>query len=188
MIFYGEYLLGWERRVTDKYSYLFGVGVIYRTMNFQKSFVNTFDIPYAFYSDSYEGFHVYVGIKQYMKKYFTTTNIFYIKYEIDNNFIRFANVYIDRFYGFGMGGGNDQSSNYIKVTREKFVLGYKFLLGFQNIITSKILSNFYAGAGVHIKYLVFSPYQLDGEIHNDSKLFPEISIHLGFTIGYNYKK
>ena len=196
MIFYGEYQVGWERQVTDKYSYLLGLGVIYRTGKFQVTLSNFTAIPMFPASEYYKGVHFYIGIKQYSGtgirildwlldlKRVSISNIIYFKYEEDINF-RLCDMErcYDRFYGYS--GISPFIGRNIKLTRDKFVLGYKLLVGLENKKIGRFFYNTYVGAGVHIKYLVFSPYQLDGEIHNDSKLYPEISIHLGFTIGYS---
>ena len=132
-------------------------------------------------SDYYEGINLFAGVKQFFYNYFTVTNMVYVKYEKDFNFNIVDGYLYDRFLGLS---GSYYFFNK-KVTRDKYVLGYKFLLGLQNKKTKGFICNFYGGGGIHIKYWKTSPYEIAGEIIHDEKLLPEITIHLGFTIGYN---
>ena len=177
MIFYGEYLIGWERQVTDKNSYLLGLGVIYRTRQTNRSLI----IMPLMLSDYYKGIHIYVGVKKYLQGGFSWSNILYLKYERDYNFDIVDGDVNDRYYG--MFSGNYHFFN-IEVNRDKFVFGYKLLLGLENKKIGRFFYNTYVGAGVHIKYLDYDPYDFHGEIIHTQKLYPELSIHLGFTIGY----
>ena len=171
----GELRLSLEKQTDENKYDIYGVGIMY-----YKS--NDYLIPIS--SDYYYGINLFYGKKHFFNKHFYWSYLLFVKYEHDVDLL--LGFWISDRYpsGFPSGSQIDQEVSY----RNKYVLGTKLLFGFQNSTNHKIISNFYWGVGIRFKISDYSESIDKSEFPYITKGFIVPSIHLGYLIGYNFRR
>jgi len=150
-LYVGELRINFENQRNEKRYNIYGLGISYMTNEFNNKLENLTTFPLEICSDYYYGFNLSYGEKFLLKKHAYGSILAFFKYEKDKNY-RVSDCVYDRYYG--VCGGDETTS--LSPYRDKYVLGNKFLLGFQNYPKHKFIYNIYLGLGFRFIYYLIS--------------------------------
>ena len=182
-LYMGELRLSVEHQSSEKKYHIYGIGIIYMTKELSLIREN-YGFPPEMTSDIYYGFKLFYGNKLFINKNKYISYLTFFKYEKDENLELLDYCIIDRY---PLNCGGSEWRQFVPY-RNKYVLGAELLFGQQNHIKHKLISDFYFGVGLRIK-LSYYPYEINKtELSYFTKGFIMPSIHIGYAIGYKFKK